>query len=439
MEPRILIVDDDALIRRIMRDTLATLPATVIEAKNGEEAVKTAKTEQPDLIFLDTMMPGMDGFQVAEALKQDAKTLDIPLVFVSALGTSTHQVRGLDLGAEDYLSKPIDPEVLKARTRSILRRTRPAPAAPEPVAAVAKGLLQNMALPSLIRWLEMERRGAQVHLTRGEIEGEILLQDGQITHALQGESRGDAAFYRLLGWSEGAFNITPPSVIPAPAAAVSRANDALLEEGARRLTELPGLRAALPAGDALLEVPVALRAALEADLPPAGVAVVDLLDGTRGLDALLDASPLDPWGTLQVIHRLIRVGALGWSSPSGAVPVRRSIPRVPMHGQLQYRLLQPAREADRFTLSARGVFVQTPAPAQVGDQVLLQLQFPGSVARITAVGQVIWRSGEAGPAKPEEAGMGLQFLEAAPETLEVIEQQLTRGIAAEVRQVMEEI
>ena len=99
MEPRILVVDDDNLIRRIMRDTLVTIPATVLEATNGEEAIKVAKAERPDLIFLDTMMPGMDGFQTAEILKRDAATAPIPLLFVSALGTSSHKVRGLDMGA----------------------------------------------------------------------------------------------------------------------------------------------------------------------------------------------------------------------------------------------------------------------------------------------------------------------------------------------------
>ncbi len=433
MEPRILVVDDDALIRRIMRDTLSALPATVLEATNGEEAVKTAKAERPDLIFLDTMMPGMDGFQTAEALKQDPATAGLPLVFVSALGTSSHKVRGLDIGAEDYISKPIDPEELKARVRSILRRTRPAPAAPEPAAAVARGQLQTMPLPSLIHWLELERRTARLLLTREQLEGEIHFREGEISSAVQGARQGDAAVYQLLTWTEGAFNIMPGGPPPGPASAVSLPNDKLLLEGERRLTELPGLRSPLPGPDTMLELPVALCAAVQAQLPPAGAALLGLLDGTRSLDGVLEGSPLDAWTTLQVVHRLLALGALGWSARGAAGSPRRSIPRVPMGGLLQYQALLPAQQVQQFTLSARGVFIQTPTPLSAGEQVLLQFQFPGTPAKVTAIGQVIWRKGEAEKARPEDFGMGLQFLEASPETLEAIEQRLTQGLAAEIR------
>jgi DNA-binding response OmpR family regulator/Tfp pilus assembly protein PilZ len=438
MEPRILIVDDDTLIRSIMRDTLITLPATVLEAKNGEEGVRLAQAERPDLIFLDTMMPGMDGFQTAEALKQEPSTADIPLVFVSALGTSTHKVKGLDLGAEDYIPKPIDPEELKARVRSILRRRRPAaPPPPTTSPSVAKGLLQTMALPTLAGWLELERRSARLLLSREGEEGEIFFREGRITHASQGQRRGNAAVYQMLAWTEGTFNILPPESSPKDGSAVTLSNEELLTAGGHRRDEVSGMRAALPSGDATYEVPAALRAALQAALPSEGVAILGLLDGARTIDQILEGSSLDAWATLKVLHRLLQVGALGWTSPSGAVAPRRSVPRVNIQASLQYRLLQPVEEASRFTLSTRGVFVSTPTPPAVNDQVLLQMQFPEGPSQVTAVGQVIWRMGKYVGGAPEEAGMGLQFLEATPETLEAIEQQLTRAVTAEVREALE--
>jgi DNA-binding response OmpR family regulator/Tfp pilus assembly protein PilZ len=440
MDPRILVVDDDTLIRSIMRDTLTTLPATVLEAKNGEEGVSLAKSERPDLIFLDTMMPGMDGFQTAEALKQDGATAGIPLVFVSALGTSTHKVKGLDLGAEDYISKPIDPEELKARVRSILRRTRPAaPPPPQTAPSVAKGMLQTMALPTLIGWLELERRSARLLLSREEMEGEILFRDGQITHASQGARLGDAAVYEMLAWTEGTFNILPPESTPKAGSAVTLSSEELLTAGGRRREDVPGMRAALPGGDVVYEVPVALRSAVREGLPTAAAGILDLLDGTRTLDRILEGSALDAWATLKVMHRLLQAGALGWTSPSGATPPRRSVPRVPVQGSLKYRILQPAEEASRFTLSTRGIFVSVPTPPAVNDQVYLQLQFSDDPSRITAVGQVVWRKSTDEGASAEEAGMGLQFLEAAPEMLESVEREITRSIAAEVRKAMEEL
>jgi DNA-binding response OmpR family regulator/Tfp pilus assembly protein PilZ len=443
MEPRILVVDDDNLIRRIMRDTLVTLPANVLEATNGEEAVRIAKAEHPDLIFMDTMMPGLDGFQTAEVLKRDTATAGIPLVFVSALGTSSHKVRGLDLGAEDYIAKPIDPEELKARVRSILRRTRPAAPAAEPATpSVAKGQLQSMPLPSLIRWLEMERRSALLSLTRGTEEGEILFRDGQITHAEQGPRRGDAAVYQLLTWESGAFNINPPLGLPAKTGTeVTGSNEALLEEGARRLREIPGLRSVFPGADMFLEFPPALRTAVQTDLPPVGAALVTLADGTRSTESLLAESPLDGWMTLKTLHCLLRLGALGWEPAAGAAgaapAARRSIPRVTLEGSIQYQPLHAAQQFNQYTLSARGVFIQTPTPLEVGEQVLLRLQLPGFEAHITAVGQVIWRNADAGKGKPEGFGMGLQFADLSADQLETIERGLTQSIASEIRATLE--
>ncbi len=442
MEPRILVVDDDTLIRRIMKDTLSALPATILEAATGEDAIAVAKAERPDLIFLDTMMPGMDGFQTAERLKLDATTAQIPLIFVSALGTSSHKVRGLDLGAEDYLSKPIDPEELKARTRSVLRRARPAappPAAPAPpptTAALATGQLQAMPPVSLLRWLGIERRSGRLLLTRGGMEGEILLVDGMITRAGQGQRRGNAALFELLGWRDGTFEIL---ALPEDAAArggeVMGVSEDILQEGIRRLEEIPQLRADLPGPGIPLEVPPVIRAAVRSEVPPEAVVLLSLLDGSRHLDQILAESPVDSWMTLTLLHRLLQLGVLGWTAePSGA---RRIIPRVPTEGALQYQVLRDMPQAICYTLSTRGMFIHTPEPYPVGEQVLLRFQMPGGTAWITAIGKVIWQNADSQEAKPDELGMGLQFTEIVPQALESIERWLSHGVAAELRSTLQ--
>lgn len=444
MTPRILVVDDDSLIRRIMRDTLSTLPADVSEAKEGEEALKLAKAERPDLIFLDTMMPGMDGFQIAEVLKQDPLTAGIPLVFVSALGTASHKVRGLDLGAEDYMAKPIDPEELKARVRSILRRTRPPAPAPETAEpAVASGKLQAMPLPSLVRWLEMERRSARLLLTRAGEEGEVTFSEGRISRAMQGPRRGEAALYQLLTWREGGFEIMPAPEGQMPVGGeVKLANEELLQEGSRRIEESTALRAGLPGSEALLEIPAALRTAAEAVVPQDGAILMALLDGKKDIEQILAGSPFDAWMTLKILHRLSRLGALGWvAGPGTAGPAagpRRSILRLLAEMPVQYQSLRALPEASRFTLSARGMFVQTPAPFEMGDQVLLRFQLPGGTSWITAVGQVVWRNADAQKSKPEDVGMMLQFVEASVEVLAAIEECLTQGIVGQIRGALEQ-
>jgi len=441
MPPLILIVDDDTLIRRIMRDTLLTVPATVVEATNGEEAIKVARAETPDLIFIDTMMPGLDGFQTAEILKQDPITSPIPLVFVSALGTSSHKVRGLDLGAEDYIAKPIDPEELKARVRSILRRTRPKPAAPAPPPpqvepqSAAKGQLQSMPLSSLVRWLEMEKRSARLVLSRGTAEGEIVFQDGRMTHARQEARRGNPALFHLLAWEDGTFNIMPPTVPTDAECVVTGSTEELLQESARRSKDTAALRGQFPA-DALLEIPSGLRAGVQADLPAAGASLVDLLDGTRTLDRVLADSPLDSWTTLNVLQGLLAVSVLGWTEAGGSGQPRRSIPRLPIEESVEFHALPQAQHSSRYTLSSRGMFIQTESPFEVGSRLMVRVQFPGSSVQLPIIGQVVWKNADPGKFKPEDLGMGVQFLDPSSDQLAAIEQQLASSIAAEIRKII---
>lgn len=435
MDPRVLVVDDDNLIRRIMRDALEALPATVLEAADGNEALHLARSDAPDLIVLDTMMPGMDGFQVAEALKLDAATAQIPLIFVSALGTASHKVRGLDLGAEDYLSKPIDAEELKARVRMILRRARRAPAPPEAQAATTTGQLHAMPLPALVRWIELEHRSARLTLRRDGQQGEICFAEGRIVDAAQGDRRGEAAVYQLLTWQEGAFEIVPDPGTPPAGVEIQQTNEELLKEGARRLEEIPDLLAPFPASDVHLEVPAGLRDALAREVRPAEARLVALLDARRTLEQVLAESPRDTWSTLKILQRLLRLGALGWAPAPGtesAPALRRAIPRVPLQAAMQYRPLREMSQAERFLLSARGIFIQTATPCAVGEQVLVRFQLPERREWISLVGQVMWGNVEAKD-KSDDAGMGLQFLEVSPKDLAAIETALTKSISAAIR------
>ena len=449
MDPRILVVDDDNLILSIMRDTLSGLPADVLGASDGAQALALAKSERLDLIFLDTMMPGMDGFQVAERLKQDPATADIPLVFVSALGTASHKVRGLDLGAEDYLSKPIDPEEIKARVRSILRRTRRTapPAAPEtaavppaPAAGQATvGQLHAMPLPTLIRWMELERRDARLVLRRGDEEGSLIFRGGQIRQAGQGTRRSEAAVYQLLSWQEGSFNLLPGlEGVATPEGEVQTSNEELLREGARRLEEAPALRRAFPGPEALLELPAAIRTVMQGELPPDGAQLVALLDGTRNTEQLLAASPFDGWMTLLTLQTLQRTGALGWAVDPAATDTapRRGIPRVGVERPVQYQALHALQRSGSFTLSGKGVFIPTPSPLDVGEHVLLRFQLADGSEWVTAVGQVIASSTDAQKSRPEELGMMLQFTEVRPDDYEAIDRRLVQSITAEIRKTI---
>jgi two-component system cell cycle response regulator len=124
MTARILIVDDVAANLRLLEARLSAEYYQVATAQDGQEALRLARSWQPDLVLLDVMMPGLDGFETCRALKRDPMTQHIAVVMVTSLDQGAERVRGLEAGADDFLTKPVDFTTLLARTRSLVRLKR---------------------------------------------------------------------------------------------------------------------------------------------------------------------------------------------------------------------------------------------------------------------------------------------------------------------------
>jgi two-component system phosphate regulon response regulator PhoB len=119
----ILIVDDEEDVLELVRYNLAKEGYRTETAISGEEALTKARAKMPDLVVLDLMLPGVDGLEVCKKLKSDAKTEHIPIIMLTAKGEESDIVTGLELGADDYVTKPFSPKVLVARVRRILHKT----------------------------------------------------------------------------------------------------------------------------------------------------------------------------------------------------------------------------------------------------------------------------------------------------------------------------
>jgi len=119
----VLIVDDEPMNIEILYETLSA-EHEILFATNGQEALRIASSELPDLILLDVVLPDLDGYQVCTQLKSDSKTRDIPVIFITAMDHEEDETKGLDVGAIDYLSKPIRSPIVRARVRNHLELKR---------------------------------------------------------------------------------------------------------------------------------------------------------------------------------------------------------------------------------------------------------------------------------------------------------------------------
>jgi two-component system phosphate regulon response regulator PhoB len=118
----ILVVEDDEDILELVSYNLSREGYQIVEVTSGEDALKRARSNLPELVVLDLMLPGVDGLEVCRILKNNAQTAHIPIIMLTAKGEEADVVAGLELGADDYITKPFSPRILTARVKAVLRR-----------------------------------------------------------------------------------------------------------------------------------------------------------------------------------------------------------------------------------------------------------------------------------------------------------------------------
>ncbi|MCO6451585.1 MAG: response regulator transcription factor [Caldilineales bacterium] len=130
MSTRILVVDDDPQIVRLVRSYLEQDGFTVLVAYDGEMALHLLRSERPDLLVLDLMLPRRDGWEITRIIRNDEHLAGTPIIMLTARVEDADRIEGLDMGADDYVTKPFNPREIVARVRAVLRRTQGVPATP---------------------------------------------------------------------------------------------------------------------------------------------------------------------------------------------------------------------------------------------------------------------------------------------------------------------
>ena len=174
--PALLVADDSPSVRSLLRDYFEGQGYVVLTAADGAEALATAREIRPDLVLLDVMMPEMDGFDVVRQLRRDGET---PVILLTARVAEMDRVVGLELGADDYVTKPFSLHELAARVRAVLRRSRREPAAPDVLRA------EGVELDRVRHRVEV--RGEEVSLTPSEfaILEALMTAPGRVLSRLQ--------------------------------------------------------------------------------------------------------------------------------------------------------------------------------------------------------------------------------------------------------------
>ena len=276
----------------------------VATASSGGDALRSLEAELPDLIISDTDLEEMDGFELCNRIKAKPEWAKIPFLFVSGRKSIEDKIRGLELGVDDYLTKPIYIREIGIRVRTALQRAeRERMESRREGRTRFAGDLSDVGVVDLVQTIELNRKSGIVHVVnRDDRRGSIFFRDGKVIDAEVGRLSGAHAIYRLFSWSEGQFAVEFKQIRRHDVIDMSMAG--LLMEGMRRLDEGARLLESLPPPSNVLEVDCRVLAEELAELPDEMNAVLRLCDGARTFQEVVEESDLPDLETLGIIKKL---------------------------------------------------------------------------------------------------------------------------------------
>ena len=299
----LLLVDGDPKSLRVMEVSLRKAGFSVTTAVHGREALERCEVMPPDLILSDTKMPEMDGFELCRRLKQDERFRGTPFIFLTGQKSVEYKVKGLELGVEDYLTKPIYIKEIVTRVKILLEKRERERLEKKDLRASFSGSLADMGVVDLVQTLEMGKKSGALHIT--SLAGEasvVFFRDGRVLDCEMGKLTGESAFYRLLNWQEGEFAIEFRPIEREERIPFS--TQGLLMEGMRRIDEWGRIVERLPSLDRVFELDYGLLADRLAEIPDDVNALLRLFDGRRSLARIIEEADYDDLAAAGVLSKL---------------------------------------------------------------------------------------------------------------------------------------
>ncbi len=304
----ILAIDDDPNILKVIQASLATSGREVTTTADPERAVSLAGRLRPDAIVLDIMMPKLSGFEVLDALRANLRTKSIPVLILSALDDPEDRIRGLRLGADDYLPKPIDPQELLLRLEGLIIQNRRAK-------AELQGSIEVYPFSEVLQFLDAERRTGILSVVSGASVGAIELRDGRVVNADFDALQASEAVVGMIGLKSGRFDFESRAEDDLSPAGEDGTNgvQSFLLEAAWLADVLSRLEAFIPpadgqlvsTGNALPRIPEHLE-----ELPFEEVLHLFACHGTMSLDELVNRGVAAPIRLRLMLSWLLKEGAL---------------------------------------------------------------------------------------------------------------------------------
>ena len=303
---RILIADDDTKLVALLTSSLQKSGYATFEALDGEAALERAKNEKPDLILADITMPKIDGFKLCKLIRENPDTADIPFIFLTAKGELTDRVAGLNLGADDYISKPFHISEVTARIKSVLQRTTlfVSPVEEEGESDL-KGNLEQMSLADIMQTLGMNKKTGGLKIIHQSRVGKIFFDAGNIVQASLGKYKSEEAVYRILTWDAGYFEFD--STDRADHIVITTSTNSLLMEGFRQKDEYVKYQQTLPAFDTIVKL---TEIEHTDEMKSAAQKIIVLIDGQRTIQEIINLSPINYLLTVKLLYTLLKKGVI---------------------------------------------------------------------------------------------------------------------------------
>jgi CheY-like chemotaxis protein len=307
---KILVVDDSETIRTLLKGELAKRGYSVFTAENGSEGMKRAVEVGPDLVISDINMPEVDGWEFCWLVRKNEKTRHIPVIFLTDRDEVSDRVRGLEIGAEDYITKPFQIQELINRMETVMLRRRSATAGPS-AQTTLMGQLNQFNLPDLLQNINMLSKSGALEIRRNDV-ARIYVQAGEVVNAEIGPLKGKKAFYRMLTWKDGIFEFK--EFLPNAPKAFHENTIKLILDGLKQEDEIHRLRKTFPGDEYLVLINFNdefFKYSFNQDTRN----FLNLIQENQTVGRILDASPLEDLTVFKALAVLQSAGLLRVKPP----------------------------------------------------------------------------------------------------------------------------